>query len=152
MKELLLTAVRDILIRDLNKLEQELRQYPTESLIWKVEQGITNPAGNLTLHLCGNLQYYIGAVLGNTGYVRNRDLEFTAKDKSRADLLSELERTRAAVNTTLPALSDAQLQSEYPVDVFGKPMKTLYFLIHLTAHFSYHLGQVNYHRRLVAHA
>ncbi|HQQ82620.1 MAG: DinB family protein [Cyclobacteriaceae bacterium] len=152
MKELLLTAVRDILIRDLNKLEQELRQYPTESLIWKVEQGITNPAGNLTLHLCGNLQYYIGAVLGNTGYVRNRDLEFTAKDKSRADLLSELERTRAAVNTTLPALSDAQLQSEYPIDVFGKPMKTLYFLIHLTAHFSYHLGQVNYHRRLVAHA
>ncbi len=152
MKELLLTAVRDILIRDLNKLEQELRQYPTESLIWKVEQGITNPAGNLTLHLCGNLQYYIGAVLGNTGYVRNRDLEFTAKDKSRADLLSELERTRAAVNTTLPALSEAQLQSEYPVDVFGKPMKTLYFLIHLTAHFSYHLGQVNYHRRLVAHA
>lgn len=152
MKELLLTAVRDILIRDLNKLEQELRQYPTESLIWKVEQGITNPAGNLTLHLCGNLQYYVGAVLGNTGYVRNRDLEFTAKDKSRADLLSELERTRAAVNTTLPALSDAQLQSEYPVDVFGKPMKTLYFLIHLTAHFSYHLGQVNYHRRLVAHA
>lgn len=151
MKELLLTAVRDILIRDLNKLEQELRQYPTESLIWKVEQGITNPAGNLTLHLCGNLQYYIGAVLGNTGYVRNRDLEFTAKDKSRADLLSELERTRAAVNKTLPALSDAQLQSEYPVDVFGKPMKTLYFLIHLTAHFSYHLGQVNYHRRLVAH-
>jgi uncharacterized damage-inducible protein DinB len=152
MKELLLTAVRDILIRDLNKLEQELRQYPTESLIWKVEQGITNPAGNLTLHLCGNMQYYIGAVLGNTGYVRNRDLEFTAKDKSRADLLSELERTRAAVNTTLPALSDAQLQSEYPIDVFGKPMKTLYFLIHLTAHFSYHLGQVNYHRRLVAHA
>ncbi len=152
MKELLLTAVRDILIRDLNKLEQELLQYPTESLIWKVEQGITNPAGNLTLHLCGNLQYYIGAVLGNTGYVRNRDLEFTAKDKSRADLLSELERTRAAVNTTLPALSDAQLQSEYPIDVFGKPMKTLYFLIHLTAHFSYHLGQVNYHRRLVAHA
>jgi uncharacterized damage-inducible protein DinB len=152
MKELLLTAVRDILIRDLNKLEQELRQYPTESLIWKVEQGITNPAGNLTLHLCGNLQYYVGAVLGNTGYVRNRDLEFTAKDKSRADLLSELERTRAAVNTTLPALSDAQLQSEYPIDVFGKPMKTLYFLIHLTAHFSYHLGQVNYHRRLLAHA
>jgi uncharacterized damage-inducible protein DinB len=152
MKELLLTAVRDILIRDLNKLEQELRQYPTESLIWKVEQGITNPAGNLTLHLCGNLQYYVGAVLGNTGYVRNRDLEFTAKDKSRADLLSELERTRAAVNATLPVLSEAQLQSEYPVDVFGKPMKTLYFLIHLTAHFSYHLGQVNYHRRLVAHA
>lgn len=152
MKELLLTAVRDILIRDLNKLEQELLQYPTESLIWKVEEGITNPAGNLTLHLCGNLQYYIGAVLGNTGYVRNRDLEFMAKDKSRADLLSELERTRAAVNATLPVLSEAQLQSEYPVDVFGKPMKTLYFLIHLTAHFSYHLGQVNYHRRLVAHA
>ncbi|HQQ97604.1 MAG TPA: DinB family protein [Cyclobacteriaceae bacterium] len=149
MKELLLTAVRDILIRDLNKLEQELRQYPTESQIWKVEPGITNPAGNLTLHLCGNLQYYIGAVLGNTGYIRNRDLEFAAKDKTRADLLTELERTRTAVASTLPALSEAQLQSEYPIDVFGKPMKTLYFLIHLTAHFSYHLGQVNYHRRLV---
>lgn len=152
MKELLLTSVRDILIRDLNKLEQELRQYPNEALIWKVEKGITNPAGNLTLHLCGNLQFYVGAVLGNTGYVRNRDNEFAAKDKNLADLLKELEQTKHAVASTLPALSESQLESDYPVDVFGKPMKTMYFLIHLTAHFSYHLGQVNYHRRLVAHS
>lgn len=150
MKEMLLTSVRDVLIRDLNKLEQELLQYPAEALIWKVDQGITNPAGNLTLHLCGNLQYYIGAVLGNTGYVRNRDNEFAAKDKKLADLLAEIERTRLAVSGTLPLISESQLQSDYPVDVFGKPMKTMYFLIHLTAHFSYHLGQINYHRRLVA--
>jgi uncharacterized damage-inducible protein DinB len=150
MKELLLTAVRDVLVRDLNKLEQELRQYPGEAFLWKVESGITNPAGNLTLHLCGNLQYYIGAVLGQTGYVRDRNLEFSAKDKSLDDLVQEIDKARQAVASTLPTLSDAQLQADYPVDVFGKPMKTLYFLIHLTAHFSYHLGQVNYHRRLLA--
>ncbi len=149
MKNDLLESLKNVLVRDLNKLESELSQYPSEESLWKVDGAITNPAGNLCLHLCGNLQYYIGAVLGGTGYIRNRDNEFAAKNVARQTLIEEIDRARKAVAATLPGLTEQQLQSNYPVDVFGKPMTTLYFLIHLTAHLSYHLGQVNYHRRLV---
>lgn len=135
--------------RDLDKLATEIRLYPHEGSIWQVEKGITNPGGNLCLHLCGNLQYFIGAVLGTTGYVRNRDLEFSAKDIASAKLLEEIEKTKVAIATTLPSLTQEQLQATYPMDVLGYPMTTLFFLIHLSAHLGYHLGQVNYHRRLV---
>ncbi len=135
--------------RDLNKLAEELRQYPTEESIWRVEHGIANSAGNLCLHLCGNLQHFIGAVLGNSGYVRNREAEFAEKNIDRNLLLEEIERTKAAIAKTLPALPHEQLHAVYPVEVFGKPMATVYFLMHLATHLGYHLGQVNYHRRLV---
>lgn len=135
--------------RDLNKLAEELRQYPTEESIWRVEHGIANSAGNLCLHLCGNLQHFIGAVLGNSGYVRNREAEFAEKNIDRNLLLEEIERTKAAIAKTLPALPHEQLHAVYPIEVFGKPMATVYFLMHLATHLGYHLGQVNYHRRLV---
>lgn len=150
MKNELLESLKTLLVRDLNKLESELSQYPSEESLWKVDKAITNSAGNLCLHLCGNLQHFIGTVLGHTAYVRNRDNEFAAKNIARKDLIAEIGRTRKAIEETLPGLTEQQLQSNYPVDVFGKPMTTLHFLIHLSAHLGYHLGQVNYHRRLVA--
>jgi len=135
--------------RDLNKLADEIKQYPSEESMWRVEDGITNSGGNLCLHLCGNLQHFVGTILGNTGYVRNREAEFSEKNIARQSLLEEIERTKQAIANTLPALQHDQLHSNYPVDVFGKPMTTIYFLLHLSAHLGYHLGQVNYHRRLV---
>ena len=150
MKNLLLDSIQSVLLRDLNKLESELLLYATEASLWKIDKDIKNPAGNLCLHLCGNLQYYVGAVLGKTEYVRNRDLEFSAKNISRENLLKEVLQAKKAIEHTIPTLTETALQADYPVDVFGKPMKTLFFLIHLTAHLSYHLGQVNYHRRLVS--
>ena len=150
MKNELLESLKTLLVRDLNKLESELLLYPSEESLWKVDKAISNSAGNLCLHLCGNLQHFIGAVLGHSSYVRNRDNEFAARNIARKDLIAEIGRTRKAVEETLPSLTEQQLQSNYPVDVFGKPMTTLYFLIHLSAHLGYHLGQVNYHRRLVA--
>ncbi len=134
--------------RDLNKLAEELKLYPTDESVWKVSDGITNSAGNLCLHLCGNLQHFIGAVLGKSGYVRNREAEFSSKDIPRATLLAEIEQTKASLAQALSQLAHEQLHAQYPVDVFGKPMTTLYFLMHLSAHLGYHLGQVNYHRRL----
>ena len=150
MKNLLLDSIQSVLLRDLNKLESELLLYPTEASLWKIDKDIKNSAGNLCLHLCGNLQHYVGAVLGKTEYVRNRDLEFSAKNISRENLLKEVLQSKKAIEHTIPTLTETALQTDYPVDVFGKPMKTLFFLIHLTAHLSYHLGQVNYHRRLVS--
>lgn len=135
--------------RDLDKLASELKQYPSEASIWQVTEGITNSGGNLCLHLCGNLQHFIGAVIGKNGYVRNRDLEFSAKNIPRNTLLEEIEKTKRALSATLPALNQEQLHTTYPQEVLGHPMTTGFFLIHLSAHLGYHLGQVNYHRRIV---
>lgn len=124
--------------------------YPDEKLIWAVAPGTTNSGGNLCLHLCGNLQHFIGAVLGNSGYVRNREAEFASKDIPRAKLLAEIENTKTAIANTLPNLPHEQLHAPYPVEVFGYPMATVFFLMHLATHLGYHLGQVNYHRRMIA--
>jgi uncharacterized damage-inducible protein DinB len=138
-----------ILDRDLNKLEGEIRLYPSEESIWKTAGQINNSAGNLCLHLCGNLQHYIGAVLGKTGYIRNRNNEFAAKGIVQSELVAEIQRTRNSVKSTLEKLSTPVLQQEYPEKVFDYSMTTSYFLIHLSAHLGYHLGQINYHRRLL---
>ncbi len=150
MKDLFLESLQKVLIRDLEKLQSELKLYPNESSVWTTDHDIKNSGGNLTLHLCGNLQHYIGFILGTVPYQRNRDNEFAAKGIPLKDLLAEVDKAKTAIINTIPKLSEAQLASDYPADVFGHPMKTTFFLIHLTAHLSYHLGQVNYHRRLLA--
>jgi uncharacterized damage-inducible protein DinB len=148
MDNLLLDWVKELLLRDLNKLKQEIHAYKTEETIWTLDGEIKNTAGNLCLHLCGNLQHYIGAVLGQSGYLRNRDAEFCTKGLSKEALLKEIDATLRVVPKTLTALDPATLDQQYPEDVFGKPMPTGYFLIHLAGHLNYHLGQINYHRRL----
>src|SRR5690349_4324922 len=137
------TYISKIIERDLNKLEDEIKSYLSEDLIWKIDGQIKNTAGNLCLHLCGNLQHYFGAVLGKTGYKRNRDNEFSAKGVSRAELLSEIENARKAVRLTLEKVDTSILQQEYPEKVFDYSMATSYFMIHLSAHLGYHLGQIN---------
>jgi hypothetical protein len=149
MKDLLLESIRNVMLRDLDKIQAELKLYGDESALWKTKDDIKNSAGNLTLHLCGNLQHYIGFILGGVAYVRDRDNEFAAKNVPLDALLSEIEKAKKAVSEGLSKLTEAQLESDYPAEVFGYPIKTLFFLVHLTAHLSYHLGQVNYHRRLV---
>ena len=145
-----IASIDKLIERDLNKLEEEIKLYTSEESIWKIDREIKNSAGNLCLHLCGNLQHFIGAILGNSGYVRNRENEFAAKGIPRATLLAEIKQTKKAVKSTLQGLNSSTLGEEYQIQVFGHPMTTMYFLIHLTAHLDYHLGQVNYHRRLLS--
>lgn len=147
-KELIASVAR-VIDRDLAKLSEEISLFADEALLWKISGEIKNPAGNLCLHLCGNLQHYIGHVLGGISYRRNRDLEFSAKNVAKKDLLEEITRTRNAVSLALKKLDASALSKQYPEQVFQEPMTTLYFLLHLAAHLGYHLGQVNYHRRLV---
>ncbi len=142
--------VAEILARDLGTLRRELQAYAGEEDLWRVAPGIGNSAGTLALHLLGNLQHYIGAVLGGTGYLRDRDAEFSRRNVPRAEILAEIERTTEVVRRVVPSLEDARLAAEYPEEVGGRRMTTGHHLIHLVAHFAYHLGQVNYHRRLVA--
>jgi uncharacterized damage-inducible protein DinB len=136
--------------RDLGKLKDEIQQYADEADLWKTGEGITNSAGNLCLHLTGNLKHFFGAVLGGTGYVRDRDAEFVNKNVSRSEMLADIDATLDVVRSTLAGLVENDFDKPYPIEVFGHPMTTGYFLVHLTTHFNYHLGQINYHRRLVA--
>jgi len=147
---IVLIALKELMLRDLKKLENEIASYPEEELLWKKEGQISNSAGNLCLHLCGNLQHYIGRQLGGTDYVRDRPREFNIKHVSRAELLSEIQKTYQVVHESLSSLSIDQLDATYPEEVLGKPMSTIYFLIHLSGHLNYHLGQINYHRRLIS--
>jgi hypothetical protein len=143
-------TLQALYVRDLKKLRQELEQYKNESDIWKIEKQIANPAGNLCLHLVGNLNTYIGAVLGNTGYVRNRDLEFSLRNVSLKELLEKVDGTISMIEKVMPTVSDEKMREEYPLLVLPEKTSTEYFLVHLAVHLGYHLGQVNYHRRLVA--
>ncbi len=135
--------------RDLQKLKEEISLYTDENKIWEVKEGIHNSGGNLCLHLCGNLQHFIGGVLGESGYIRNREAEFKLKNISRTKLLDEIDATLAVVIDTLEQVSKKELEKEYPLHVFGEPINTAYFLLHLAGHLNYHLGQINYHRRLI---
>lgn len=135
--------------RDLNKLKTEIEAYKTEEVVWKTKNNVTNSAGNLCLHLIGNLNSFIGAELGKSGYIRQRDLEFSNKNTPKDELLRMIDDTIIIVKKAFDTLTEADLEKEYPLIVFEDKMTTGYFLIHLTTHLSYHLGQINYHRRLL---
>ena len=142
------TTLLKLFKRDLNTWISELETYSHEKNIWKVDGDILNSAGTLSLHIVGNLNHFIGAKLGQTGYVRQRDLEFSLRDVPRTMLIKNLRETSDMLEEVLPQLSEADLQNEYrrmPDEPF---MTTEYFLVHLLSHLGYHLGQVNYHRRL----
>ena len=136
--------------RDLNRVIAEIRAYPDEDSLWHVAGQINNSAGNLALHLVGNLSQFVGDDLGDVPFARDREAEFIRKNVPRAELLGGLERTRELVAQTLANLDNARLDRVHPRQPPGFPpdMTSRYFLIHLYGHLNYHLGQINYHRRL----
>ncbi|QIX63329.1 DinB family protein [Hymenobacter sp. BT18] len=146
---MLTETLRRLFSRDLLRLQEEVTLYQNEQNLWLIDKAIANSAGNLCLHLIGNLKTYIGAELGGAAYVRQRSLEFSARYVPRAELLAQLAETRLLVDQSLGRLSEADVQQIYPQVVFDAPMTTEYFLVHLATHLAYHLGQVNYHRRLL---
>jgi uncharacterized damage-inducible protein DinB len=135
--------------RDLGKLKEEINSYTNEADLWKIDGKIVNSGGNLALHVVGNLRHFFGAVLGGTGYIRDREAEFSSKGVPRSEILTGIDAALTEVNATLQGLDETAYASIYPIEVFGEPMTTGYFLMHLGAHLNYHLGQINYHRRLL---
>lgn len=136
--------------RDLNKLKEEVGAYTNEADLWKTSGEIANSGGNLALHLIGGARHFFGALLGGTSYVRDRDLEFTDGGVSREKVLADIDITIAEVKETLAKLTVEDLAKNYPVEMFGHPMTTEFFIVHLATHFNYHLGQINYHRRFLS--
>ncbi|MFH6936463.1 DUF1572 family protein [Flavobacterium sp. FlaQc-30] len=146
---MLVETLKSLFNRDLNKLKFEIESYQNENQLWAIDKNISNSGGNLCLHLIGNINTYIGAEIGKTGYVRNRPLEFSLKDIPKSELIGKIEETIIVVNNTLDLLSEEDLNAIYPQIVFEKQMTTGFFFVHLSTHLAYHLGQINYHRRLL---
>jgi uncharacterized damage-inducible protein DinB len=146
---MLIPTLQALFDRDLKRLKSEIEFYRNEDKIWHFEKNIANSAGNLCLHLVGNLNTYIGAEIGKTGYVRYRDLEFSLKNVPREKLITMIDDTALVVRQSLDKLKEEELSEEYPILVFAQKTSTAYFLVHLTTHLTYHLGQINYHRRLL---
>ena len=145
----MLDDLTELFSSDLTKLKEEINAYSDESKLWMTAKEINNSAGNLCLHLVGNLKHFLGATLGNTGFVRDRDAEFTQKDVPRAELVKGIDEAIAAVKTTLASLDEQDLAKPYPIDFFKKQGSTAFYLLHFSTHLNYHLGQINYHRRLL---
>ena len=146
---MLVTAVAAILDRDLQALAREVSAYPDERALWDTPPGITNSAGTLALHLAGNVRHYFGAPLGRTGYVRDRPTEFASRDVPRTTILAQIEEARAAVRAAAARTTPDRLQEDFPEVVGGVRVVTGEYLIHLVSHFAFHLGQLDYHRRVV---
>lgn len=141
--------ITNVMLRELRALRREVESYPTDAGLWEVLPGIANPGGNLALHLAGNLQYFVGNVLGKNGYRRNRDAEFGSRDLPRAELLREIDHAMSAVQKGMAQLSEADLAKPYPESIGGMSSSTGAFLAHLATHLAYHLGQIDYHRRIL---
>ncbi len=133
----------------LNALKNEISLYKNEENIWKLEGDITNTPGNLCLHLCGNLKHFYGAIIGNTGYVRERDLEFSRKNVSRDDLIKEVDDTISMIEKIFNGLTLEDINRIYPDDKFGENVTYGFVFSRLISHLSYHIGQINYHRRIL---
>ncbi len=147
----MINSFKEVYLKNLNALLNEITLFSNEDDIWKTATDITNSAGNLALHLIGNLNYFVGTYLGNTEYVRDRDREFADKNIPKQNLINDLNATIDMVETTLSSMNDEDLKKSYPTDKFGEGKTMGYVLTYLLAHLNYHLGQINYHRRLLSH-
>lgn len=143
-------ALKELFERDLKKLKQEIELYRDDATLWKIENSIKNSGGNLCLHLVGNLKTYIGNGLAQIGYIRQRDLEFSDRNVDRSKLYELIDETMEIVNLGLSKVTDAQLiESNFPMIIWKKETSMAYTLIHIHSHLTYHLGQINYHRRIL---
>ena len=135
--------------RDLTRLLQQLQAFPNEAALWQTVPGVSNSAGNLVLHLDGNLREYVGRQLGGLPYQRQRNLEFSLKSVPIHDLVARIEELQRVIPQVISALSPHQLEAKYPDTALGASAPTGQFLIHLYGHLSWHLGQIDYLRRFV---
>ncbi len=145
----MIDALTTVLVRELGALAREIAAYPDDASPWLEPAGVPNSAGTLALHAAGNLQHFVGAVLGGNGYVRDREAEFGRRGVSREALIAELSTAADAVREVLGEMDPDALRAPYPLELAGRQVRTVDFLAHLATHLAYHLGQVDYHRRIL---
>ncbi len=143
------TPLTELFVRDLNRLKAEIKLYNNEVNLWKIENSIKNSGGNLCLHLIGNLKTFIGNGLGNIGYIRKRDFEFAGKNVARTQLYQEIDETIEIVRDALSQIEATDLNKNFPMVIWKEETGMEFTLLHLYGHLNYHLGQINYHRRIL---
>lgn len=146
---MLLEDLEALYLREIATLERELDLYPDDRSVWKEPPGLPNPAGTLFLHLAGSLQHFFGAVLGKSGYVRDRAAEFSKRDVPRSELKQALSRARQAVRAGFANLTEDRLEEVFPARFADAEFSTRLTLLQFLSHLAYHLGQIDYHRRVV---
>jgi hypothetical protein len=142
-------TISSLFEKDLNKLADEIALYKNEDDLWKVKEGISNSGGNLALHITGSLNHFIGAILDNNGYIRDRDKEFSLKNVPRSKIIDDIKNTIVLVTDKLNSLSQEDLEKDFPVPFNNVVSSTGALILFFLAHLNYHLGQINYHRRLI---
>ena len=135
--------------RDLTRLGRQIDAFPDDETLWKTLPGVLNPAGNLALHIEGNLLEFVGRQLGKLPYKRNRELEFSLKGMSRHEIGTRIAELRQSIPAVIHDLSAEQMEMQYPEVVLEVATTTGQFLIHLYGHLNWHLGQIDYLRRIL---
>jgi hypothetical protein len=138
-----------LLTREVDGIAREIEAFPDDASIWQISPGVTNAAGNLALHVAGNLQHFVGAMLGQTGYVRNREREFAQRSGTRREVVEEMLRARAIVAQVMPSLPAAALETMLEAQSLPGPIPAQRLLMHMCAHAGFHLGQIGYLRRIL---
>lgn len=112
---------------------------------WRKPYGYGNSAGHLVLHLTGNLNYYIGARLAGTGYVRNRDLEFNDPSQSPKDeVLAAFDCTIAMVTSAIRQQSEEDWTRPYSAEREPAARDRFTILLRCAGHAYHHVGQIIY--------
>lgn len=138
-----------VLLREIESVRRSVEAYPTDESLWTPVTGITNTGGTLALHIAGNVRHFLGNLLGGVPYTRDRDAEFSNRSATRAEIVALIEETRKAIAATIPKLSNDVLAGPFPIQLVGRTVSTADIVIHLASHLAYHLGQMDYHRRMV---
>jgi len=144
----MLKELRDLFLHDLDRLKVEIELFENDQALWVTRNGINNSGGNLALHLCGNLRHFTGHVIGGSSYERRRDEEFNTSNLSKSQVLDQIQICREELAETFLQIDPKILVEPYPVNVFKEEMTHQAFLFHLLGHLNYHLGQINYYRRI----
>ncbi len=97
------------------QLKYEISSYTHKENMWAIDNDIKNSAGTLALHLLGNLNHFIGATLGNTGYVRNREAEFSELNVPSSKLMKEIDEITYRIKIIIGNLTDSDLSNNYPL-------------------------------------
>jgi Protein of unknown function (DUF1572) len=132
--------------RDIRKLIEEVNLFGNEENMWRTDGSVKNSCGNLVLHIIGGTNYLIGATLAHTRYVRDRDKEFIRKGVARKELVAQLEDLIPMISETVNSLD---IEAEYPLIFDDAKRSNSYVLTQLLLHLNYHLGQINYLRRIL---
>jgi hypothetical protein len=117
----------------------------TEEQFWHNPFTYGNSVGHLVLHLTGNLSYYIGARVAETGYQRNRDLEFTeTRRPSKSEGLLRFDDTIAMVVATIEQQSEADWIKPYTAEREPEAKDRFGIFLRCAVHFYHHVGQIIY--------